>query len=270
MFREFTKYALVPSMFVIILFLIIFHKPVIKYFTFTHDFEKMVENYGNNASFFYYERLLKKGKSIENDLINVATDPNSNHIEKYFALYLLGKIKSEKGIKVILKNLQSDDATVRLGAIRGLKYNMKPNYIEKVIPLLYDPNRLIRYEAVSAIGRINNKKALKILYDFTKKERDQLVWYQAWLMLRKLLPIDGVVVEKYRRNKYLQIIPKNDPYEEVGFTYYFLKVKEGNFILDVNVPRKFYKKVKIGDIIYKESGKINFKIIGEGKNGSPL
>ncbi len=265
MFRDFVKYAMVPSMFVILIFLIIFHKPVIRYFTFSHDFEKMVENYGNDTSFFYYERLLKRGKSIEENLINVVNDPQSTRVAKYFALYLLGKIKSEKGIKYLLKNLKNEDATVRLGAIRGLKYNMKPEFIDKVEPLLYDPNRLIRYEAVSAIGRANSARALKILYDFTKKERDQLVWYQAWLMLRKLIPVDGEVIDKYRLNKYLQIMPKNDPYEEVGFTYYFLKIKEGNITIDINVPRKFYKKVKIGDYVKKDSGTTKFEIVEKKK-----
>lgn len=259
MFRDFVKYAMVPSMFVILIFIAIFHKPIIRYFTFSHDFEKMVENYGNDTSFFYYKRLLKRGKSIQDDLINVVTDSQSTRVGKYFALYLLGKIKSDIGVKYLIKNLRNPDATVRLGAIRGLKYNMKPEFIDKVEPLLYDPNRLIRYEAVSAIGRVNSAKSLKILYNFTKKERDQLVWYQAWLMLRRLLPVDGKIVDKFRLNKYLQIMPKNDPYEEVGFTYYFLKVNEGNLTLNVNVPREFYKKVKIGDCVKKPSGTSDFK-----------
>ena len=97
MFRDFVKYAMVPSMFVILIFLAIFHKPVIRYFTFSHDFEKMVENYGNDVSFFYYKRLLNRGVSIQDDLVSVITDPKSTRVENILHYIYLVKLKVIKG-----------------------------------------------------------------------------------------------------------------------------------------------------------------------------
>jgi HEAT repeat protein len=65
-------------------------------------------------------------------------------VEKYYALYLLGRLHSEKGAPLLLGALQSKESGVRAGAVRGLKYMMKPEYVQPVAGLLTDPVRDIR------------------------------------------------------------------------------------------------------------------------------
>jgi len=74
------------------------------------------------------------------------------------------------------------------------------------------------------------------------------------------MPVDGPVVEKIRYNKSMQQIPAEEVNVEAGYTYFFVKIRQGDADIPVNVPRKVYAEVKIGDRLVKPAESEDFQI----------
>lgn len=246
------KYVLIPLVVIAGLVFLIFRQPIVRYFTFDKTFNKLIENRGRNVAVDYVNELLAKGPRIEEPLINKYRNSFSV-VEKYYALYLLGRLRSEKAAPLLLDALRSKESGVRAGAVRGLKYMMKPEYVQPVAGLLTDPVRDIRFDAVSALGAVDCPESIQVLRQFVLRERDQNIWARAWLSLRNLLPADGVVVEKFRINKNLQIMPADEMQAEVGYTYYFLRLKETNGEMIMFVTRPLWQEAKVGDRLEKKA-----------------
>jgi len=246
------KYVLIPLVVIASLVFLIFHKPIVRYFTFDKTFNKLIENRGRNVAVDYVNELLAKGSRIEEPLINKYKNSYSV-VDKYYALYLLGRLQSEKAAPLLLDALRSKESGVRAGAVRGLKYMMKPEYVQPVAGLLADPVRDIRFDAVSTLGAVNSPESVQILSQFVRRERDQNIWARAWRSLRYLLPADGVVAEKFRINKNLQIMPADEMQAEVGYTYYFLRLKETNGEKIMYVTRPLWQEAKVGDRLEKKA-----------------
>ena len=254
------KYVLIPLVVIAGLVFLIFHKPIVRYFTFDKTFNKLIENRGRNVAVDYVEELLAKGPQIEEPLINKYQNSYSV-VEKYYALYLLGRMRSEKAAPLLLAALQSKETGLRAGAVRGLKYMMKPAYVQPVAALLTDQNRDIRFDAATTLGTINCPESIQVLSRFVLRERDQNVRARAWLSLRYLLPADGIVVEKFRINKNLQIMPADEMQAEVGYTYYFLRLKEPAGEKIMYVPRPLWQDARAGDRLEKKAGTDEMRLI---------
>lgn len=254
------KYVLAPLVVIFGLVFLFFHEPIVRYFTFEKTFDKLIENRGRKVAMDYVNELLAKGSRIEQPLINKYNNSYSV-VEKYYALYLLGRMRSEKAAPLLIAALQSKETGIRAGAVRGLKYMMKPEYVRPVAGLLADPNRDIRFDAVTTIGAVECPESIQVLSRFVLRERDQNVWARAWLSLRYLLPADGVVVEKFRINKNLQIMPADEMQAEVGYTYYFLKLKEPAGEKIMYVGRPLWQDAKVGDRIEKKAGTMDIQLI---------
>ena len=264
-FRKFLKYVILPLILISAIIFLLYHKPIIRYFSFNSKFDKLIKYRGRNVALDYANEIIKMGKEAEDPLIEKAKSSYTTNVEKYYALYFLGRIHSKKAIPLLLKGLKAIPATVRLGAIRGLKYEMAPEYVKALRELIYDPVRDIRYEVAEALGKVNTRESKNLLYVIVKKERDQLIWERAWHSLRIIEKVDGFVVDKFRMNRYFQIMKKDDLNNEVGYTYFFLTVKEGTKTKVINVRRKFWAEVKVGDHIKKPSMSENFVILESKK-----
>lgn len=272
-FKLFLKYVLLPLTVVLLLAFLVFYRPIVRYYAFEHNFDQLVKHRGMNVSVEYAHNILQLGSQAEQPLLDKARSGASN-VEKYYALYLLGRLHSEKAAPEITAGLKAEDATVRLGAMRGLKYMMSPQYLPAVRGLLSDPVRDIRYEAVESLAQVNLPESIRLLHGFVSRERDQAVWARAWLSLRYLLDAHGVVQEKFRVNKNLQIVPADEINNEVGFTYFFIKVQERDQPLPkiINVPRQTWKEVRLGDTISKQAQSEVFTItpaVGETTHERP-
>lgn len=246
------KYVLIPFVVIAGVVFLIFHKPIVRYFTFDKTFNKLIENRGRNVAMEYVDELLAKGLRIEDPLIK-RYENSYSVVDKYYALYLLGRLRSEKAAPLLLAALQSKETGVRAGAVRGLKYMMKPEYVQPVSALLTDSNRDIRFDAVTTLGAVDCPESIQVLRQFVLRERDQNVWARAWLSLRHLLPADGTVVEKFRINKNLQIMPADERQAEVGYTYYFLRLKEEAGEKVMYVSRPLWQDARVGDRLEKKA-----------------
>jgi hypothetical protein len=254
------KYVLIPLVVIAGLIFLIFHKPIVRYFTFDKTFHKLIENRGRNVAVDYVNELLALGPKAEEPLINKYQSSYSV-VEKYYALYLLGRLHSEKAAPLLLGALQSKESGVRAGAVRGLKHMMKPEYVQPVAGLLTDHVRDIRFDAVATLGAVNCPESIQVLRQFVLRERDQNIWARAWLSLRYLLPADGVVVEKFRINKHLQIMPADEMQAEVGYTYFFLRLKEPAGEKIMYVTRPLWQEAKVGDRLEKKAETEEMRLI---------
>ncbi len=258
-FKYFLKFVLLPLVVIAAVIFLIFNKPIIRYFSFDRTFDKLVAHRGEAVATDYADQIIQMGAEAEEPLIR--RYQNSTKLQdKYYALYLLGRIGGGKGAPVILEALRHESPSVRWGAVRGLKYMMKPEYVSAVKPLLGDPVREVRYDAAATLGRANSPESLRALYELAGRERDSYVWFRAWLSLRYLMPVDGPVVEKIRYNKSMQQIPAEEVNIEAGYTYFFVKIRQGDADIPVNVPRKVYAEVKIGDRLVKPAESEDFQI----------
>ncbi len=218
-FKYFLKFVLLPLVVIAAVIFLIFNKPIIRYFSFDRTFDKLVAHRGEAVATDYADQIIQMGAEAEEPLIR--RYQNSTKLQdKYYALYLLGRIGGGKGAPVILEALRHESPSVRWGAVRGLKYMMKPEYVSAVKPLLGDPVREVRYDAAATLGRANSPESLRALYELAGRERDSYVWFRAWLSLRYLMPVDGPVVEKIRYNKSMQQIPAEEVNIEAGYTYF--------------------------------------------------
>mgnify|MGYP000216601796 CR=1 FL=1 len=261
-FKYFLKFVLLPLAIIAVVIFLIFNKPIVRYFTFDRTFDKLIAHRGEAVATDYADQIIRMGREAEEPLIR--RYQNTTKIQdKYYALYLLGRIGSTKGAPVILAALQHDSPLVRWGAVRGLKYMMQPEYVSAVTPLLGDPVREVRYDAAATLGRANSPESLRALYDLAGRERDSHVWFRAWLSLRYLMPVDGRVVDKIRYNKSMQLIPADEVNVEAGYTYFFVKIRQGDADIPVNVPRKVYTAVKIGNRLVKPAESEEFQVLPE-------
>jgi hypothetical protein len=249
--KYFLKFVILPLLTIAVLVFLVFHKPIIRYFTFDKTFDKLIVHRGQAVAVDYVHEILNMGVKAEEPLIDKYNSTYSV-VDKYYALYLLGRLHSEKGAPLLLGALKSKESGVRAGAIRGLKYMMKCEYVPAVAALLSDPVRDIRFDAVAALGQVYCPEGTRILIGLVGRERDQNIWARAWLSLRYLLPADGVVVKKFRINKNLQIIPEDQVDAEVGYTYFFLRIREASGEKVVNVTRQTWLQAHIGDTLRKD------------------
>ena len=199
------------------------------------------------------------GLAVEDPLIERYQN-SPKVLDKYYALYLLGRIHSEKGAPILLEALKNPSPSVRWGAIRGLRYMMKPEYAPAVVALADDPVRSVRFDAIATLEKADVPESLQKLAQITRTEQDQKLWSRAWVSLRFLNDVDGVVTEKYRYNRDLKLIPADDAHSEVGYTYYFVKVDEKGAVREFNLPMRVWKEVRAGDRLQKGRQSEDFKI----------
>ncbi len=258
--KKFFKFVILPLVLIALIVFAIFHKPIIRTLTFDHYFDKMMADWGRYAVLDDIDRILAMGDQAVDPLIEKVQSDQSSVMEKRFALYLLGRLHSEKGLPLILKGLEDKNANIRLGAILGLKYMMKPTYVPNVIPLTKDPSDNIREYAAQALGNADTPESVAALHQMIRKERVLGNWFAAWLALRHLTPVDGTVAEKYRVNKNRQLVPANEPGAEIPYTYFFVKVKEADGEKTINVPFSIWQELKVGSKIRKPAESDDFTI----------
>jgi hypothetical protein len=266
-FKYFLKFVLLPLLVIAAAVFLIFNKPIVRYFTFDKTFNDLVKHRGESVAVTYADEIIRMGPAAEEPLIR-RYQSSTRVEEKYYALYLLGRIGSQQGAPILLEALRSESPSVRWGAVRGLKYMMRPEFVPDVLPLLGDPVREIRFDATATLGRANSPESLRALFDLVQRERDSHVWFRAWLSLRYLMPLDGQVVDKFRYNKSLQKIPPEEVNIEAGYTYFFVSVRQGTADIPVNVPRPVYTRVKVGDRIVKAAESEEFQILPPGEPAS--
>jgi len=254
------KYIVLPVVVILLIVFLAFHKNIIRSITFDHYFDKMVKHYGRIVVVDYGKKIVAMGKDAEGPLIEKVRSPGSSDVEKRLSLLLLGMMKSDQGLSLIVENLKSPNADLRLGAIQGLKYNMKAEYVSHLTLLIDDPVDLIRENMVSSLGSVNSPESIALLKEMIRKERIRSIWYRAWQSLRYLLQVDGIVEEKFRMDKDLNIIPEDEANSEVLFTYYFLKIREGETEKIINVSWMNWRHIKVGDHIIKKSKSDEFTI----------
>jgi hypothetical protein len=259
-FKIILRFIILPLLALSIIAVLIFHKPIIRSWTFDHYFDRMVQHYGRSVITRYGDKIIGLGSYAEDPLIEKAKTSKTSPAGRRLALYLLGRIKSEKAVPLLLEYLGSNDANLRLGAVQGLKHMMKPEYVSSIGPLSSDPVELIRDNVASCLGRVATPESIQWLQHIVKSERTRTIWYRAWQSLRFIQPVDGVVVEKFRMDKELRLIPEGDNKNEVVFTYYFVKVKNNSDEYIVNLTWLDYRHLRIGDHIYKDSMSDTFSI----------
>jgi len=258
--KFFLKYVLGPLLLVLLVIVVIFHRPIVRYYTFDRHFDALIEHRGQNRAMDDADRIIRMGPAAEAPLIERYQN-SPKVVDKYYALYLLGRIQSDKGAPLLLEALQNPSPSVRWGAIRGLRYMMRPEYAPAVVALADDPVRSIRFDAITTLEKADVPESLRKLEEITRTERDQKLWARAWASLRFLNDVDGVVTEKYRFNRDLKLIPADDEHNEVGYTYYFVKVSEKGAVREFNLPMRVWKDVKTGDRLRKGRQSDEFKII---------
>lgn len=250
-FRLFLKYVILPALVIMALVFAVFHRPILIHYRFSNAFDDLVKYRGLNRALDLGDKIIAMGSDAEAPLLEKAVS-GKDHVEQYYGLYLLGRIGSQKGVEVQRKALKSKDATTRLGAIRGLKYVMKPEYVNDVMALSGDPVREIRYEAASTLGKAYCPESIAALLDITRRDHDEYIWGRAWMSLRYLVPVEGEVIEKFRVDKRLRVIPPTETKSEVAFTFYFFKVRtasSGETV--INVDRKTWNGTHVGDQVTK-------------------
>jgi|GEM_PF-1070927 len=255
------RYIVLPLLVISIIVFLVYRKPIIQSLTFDHYFDRMVQHYGRVAIVGFGEKIVAMGQDAEEPLLEKVESPRTTDVEKRLAMLLLGMIKSEKAAPVLLRNLQATDADLRLGAVQGLKYMMKPEYVAPLGALTGDPVELIRENVAAALGQLYTPESVQILQYIVRHERVRTIWYRAWQSLRYARPVDGVVVEKFRINKDLQVVEEGEENSEVLFTYYFAKVSQPEGEIIVNLSWMDWKDLGMGDRLVKESLTENFTII---------
>ncbi|MBN2431436.1 MAG: HEAT repeat domain-containing protein [Acidobacteria bacterium] len=255
------RYIVLPLLAISLIVFLVFRKPIIQSLTFDHHFDRMVQHYGRVAIVDFGEKIVAMGQDAEEPLIEKVESPRTTDVEKRLAMLLLGMIQSEKAESILLRNLEASDADLRLGAVQGLKYMMKPEYVSRIGALTGDPVELIRENVAAALGQVYSPESIQILQHIVRNERVRTIWYRAWQSLRHIRPVNGVVTEKFRINKDLQIMPADEENSEVLFTYYFVKVHQGGEDMIFNLTWSDWQKLKIGDRLIKESLTSDFTIL---------
>jgi hypothetical protein len=260
-FKLIFRYIILPLLVISAVVFFIFRHSIISSITFDHYFDRMVQHYGRVAIVDFGEKILAMGPEAEDPLLDKVESPRTTDVEKRLAMLLLGMMKSQKAAPVLLRNLQATDADLRLGAVQGLKYMMKPEYVTAVGALTGDPVELIRENVAAALGKVYTPESVQILQHIVRNERVRTIWYRAWQSLRYARPVDGVVLEKFRINKDLQIVAKDEENSEVLFTYYFVKVRESDGEIIFNLSWTDWKDLAVGDRLVKKSLTENFTVI---------
>jgi len=117
-FKYFLKFVLLPLAIIAVVIFLIFNKPIVRYFTFDRTFDKLIAHRGEAVATDYADQIIRMGREAEEPLIR--RYQNTTKIQdKYYALYLLGRIGSTKGAPVILAALQHDSPLVRWGRCAG-------------------------------------------------------------------------------------------------------------------------------------------------------
>lgn len=257
-FRVFFRYAVAPLAIVALLVFAVFHRPIIRHWRVSGAFSDVANAVHHEKAEAAFQRIVALGPEAEPYLLDKA---KSNSVkDRYFALYLLGNIHSAAAVPALLEALRDPSEAVRLGSVRGIKYMMRPDFVGPVSALALDPSADVRFEAADALGRVYSAESVRALYGMTEAElgHDQKVWYQAWMSLRFLLPVDGVVTDKFRVDKYFKRMAPDDPRSEVAFTYYFLQVRRDSpekpqKEMVVNVHSETWNFAKTGARIRKEA-----------------
>jgi hypothetical protein len=260
-FKIIFRFIVLPLLFIGLVVFLIFRQSIVRSLTFDHYFDRMVQHYGRVAIVDFGEKIVAMGPDAEEPLLEKVESPSTTDVEKRLAMLLLGMLHSDKAAPVLIRNLEATDADLRLGAVQGLKYMMKPEYVSHLGALTGDPVELIRENVAAALGRVNTPESVQILQHIVRNERVRNIWYRAWQSLRYAQPVDGVVTDKFRINKDLQIIEESEENSEVLFTYYFVKVAQADGDIIFNLSWADWQDLNVGDRLVKASLTEDFTII---------
>ncbi len=104
-------------------------------------------------------------------------------------LGVIGALKDEKLIDIVISSLKDPAATVRLSGVRAMKKLALAKYISSVIPLVKDPDRGVRLVAIATVGALGRSTHIETVLERTNKqvEPDADVRREAWRVTMKLL-----------------------------------------------------------------------------------
>lgn len=256
-FKLILKYFVLPVLVVGGLVFAVFHKSIVRYLRVSWCFDTIVSE---DTSFDKAEAacntIIAMGAEAEPYLLEKAKESPKAQ-ERKIALYLLGNIKSEAAVPLLLRCLTDNNELVRLGAIQGLKYMMRPEFVDHVGALIRDPSPDVRMWAAESLGKVPTEQSAKILARFIQHERNRFNvrgWYQAWMSYTQVMPADGVVSVRYRVNDTFEIVEDNQV-SKAMYTYYFLVVKEPDGKTKyLCVPMDTWDQFKENDRLVKPAG----------------
>lgn len=258
--KIFLKYVFLPLLAVLALIFAIFYRQITLHVSFSSKFDQLIEHRGRDSALTYADEILALGPAAGKKLQDKYR-LSTNNVEKYYSLYLLGRLQDRTALPLFTKGMQDPSPTVRLGAVRGFKHLTRTGDLALVLPLLYDGNKEIRFEVATILGKLDEPAGLRALYEFVRRERDVSVWRRAWLSIRFLEGADGLVTRKFRINRNLQEIPLDDRNNEVGLTFFFAEIKNGTGVKVVNLPGDVWSRLKMKDHLIKAKNSEAFEIV---------
>jgi DNA polymerase III delta prime subunit len=110
---------------------------------------------------------------IIDKMVNIIKTSKSPYKIK-IGLTILGFLRSEKRIPLILNFLDHDSESIRESAINALGYTASELAVEPLINFLKNESTDIRFKAAAALGRIGSELAVQTLIDCSKDENDVL------------------------------------------------------------------------------------------------
>ena len=139
------------------------------------------------------------------DSLNAATSP----LEVRFILENLGRLPDDFRGEVLLPYLNDDNKDTRFWAVKNLAKLEDIDYLQRLNDVaIYDQSSIVRREAVSAIGRMRNKRAIPTLVRFLHDD-DPTVVLQA---IRGLL-----VFKKHDRVRESILTITDHPNEQIQY-----------------------------------------------------
>ena len=232
--RLILKYVVLPVLIVGAIGFALFHRSIIRHFRVSWCFDTIVSEDTNfEKAEAAFNTIMSMGLEAEPYLLDKAVK-NPVLRERKIALYLLGNLKSQNAVPLLLKSLEDNEEMVRLGAVQGLKYMMRSEFVKPVGALVKDPSPEVRRFAADALGNTppaGAAQAAATLLVFIQNEYRRYNvrnWYESWMAYSKVVAVNGVIELKTRLDDRFEVLPDNDKSAKLIYTYYFLRIREAD------------------------------------------
>lgn len=110
------------------------------------------ENLPEDQRMAAFQRVVANFPALKGDLIALAGEEEGNSRHRWIAIQVIGQIKSDEALDVLLKLTEDPQPAIRAAAVQGLANTNTTTASAKIATMLTDEAMLVRGAAADALG----------------------------------------------------------------------------------------------------------------------